>query len=116
MNDFYRGKASLPRQCRSGTLAERLSSWKEFRLLNVAKACDGIEDNFRKNFGRLHREYADSVDAILFSKGNEREMCEILLDDIRKRFKTGSLAMMPGWIKDASGLCGAELEKILSEE
>jgi len=43
MNDFYRGKASLPRQCRSGTLAEKLCAWKEFRLLNVVKACDGIE-------------------------------------------------------------------------
>jgi len=117
MNDFYRGKAALPREARnSSTLSGSLAAWRDKRLLNVVKACEGTDNKFRLNFGIMHQEYADEVEAILLATGKERELCNDLLEKMRSRFKMGCLAAMPGWVKDASGLCGAELEKILSIE
>ena len=114
MNDFYRNKTSLPREVKNAsTLRDALKAWKEKRLLNVISACRGTNNLYRKNFSVIHQEYADAVDVILASQSDERETSEILLEDIEIRFKVGRLQFVPGWIKDASGLCGAELEKIL---
>jgi UDP-N-acetylmuramyl tripeptide synthase len=115
MNDFYRNKTSLPREVKNAsTLREALKAWKEKRLLNVVSACRDSDNLYRKNFSVIHQEYADAVDIILTSAADERETSETLLEDIESRFKVGRLQFVPGWIKDASGLCGAELEKILS--
>ena len=117
MNDFYRGKAALPREARNSTsLSGSLEAWRDKRLLNVVKACEGTNNKFRINFGIIHQEYADDIESILSSNGNERELCVDLLEKMRNRFNMGCLAAMRGWIKEASGLCGAELEKILSLE
>jgi len=118
MNEFYRNKAGLPREVKNAdTLCGALEAWKEKRLLNVVKACMGTDDKFRKNFGIMHQEYADSVDAILLSVGSERELSESLLRGMESRFKAAGLSQAgPGWLREASGLCGAELEKILNSE
>jgi hypothetical protein len=114
VNEFYRNKVSLPRDVRQAeSLRSALLLWKEKRLLTVVLACTDTNNLFRENFGALHQEYADAVDAILMSPSCERELSQSLLADIKTRFKTGCLAAVPGWIKDASGLCGSELEYIL---
>ena len=87
--------------------------WREKRLLNIVKSCAGSTDEFRINFSTIHQEYANEVKFILSSKGREKELCILLLENIKNRFKMGCLACVPGWIKGAAGVCGAELEKIL---
>lgn len=115
MNTFYKSKVSLPREVKNADgLRSALKSWKEKRLLHVVKACEGSEDLFRVNYAKIHKEYADDIENILACTGKEKEKCDNLLIDMKVRFNTGSLAAMPGWLKGASGICGAELEEILN--
>ena len=37
------------------------------------------------------------------------------LDSIKSRFEISGKALMPGWLRDGSGLCGAELETIVEK-
>ena len=117
MNEYYRSRVSLPREVRNAkTLPAALAAWRDKRLLHVVNACRGIDDPYRENFGRIHGEYATEVDNILAHAGKERELCAVLLKKMKERFRVGSLALMPGWLSGAAGLCGTELEKILEME
>ena len=116
MNEFYRNKVSLPRQCKNAKdLRECLTFWKDLRLLHVQKACAGIDDTFRINFGRIHGEYAEKVEEILCDSEIDLKKIDALLEAMETRFKLSGKALMPGWLRDASGLCGAELETIMEK-
>lgn len=112
MNEFYRSRAAVPRQARNGTLIERLAAWKKFRLDSVSSSCDESDDPFRKVFGEYHKTVAQLVDEALRSDDIERVKCEAkkILSLVTLAFPDSTGAM-----RDASGLIGAELEKILSD-
>jgi len=116
MNEFYRKKASLPRQARNTeSLAESLTAWKEFRLKNVVQACSNAEDSFRSIFGLLHEIAIKKIDAMLLSDSQEEINAAAVswYEAIREQFETTAPS---GALRDALGLTGAELEKILGLE
>ena len=115
MNNFYREKVSLPRQCKGAeTLKEALNAWVEYRLMQVYDTCKVLDDEWRNKFGDLHLEYAERVKKITsMPEENIPEECNSLLSEMEKRFDQAGLALMPGWLRSALGLCGSELEKIM---
>jgi hypothetical protein len=112
MNEFYKNKAGLPREARNAnSLRDAIIFWKEKRLLHVVKACDGIDDAFRSDFGSLHKLFANTVDRILDTdRGHLRERLEKWAIEMLEAFESSH----SGAKHEAYGLCGAELEKILS--
>ena len=112
MNEFYRQKVALPRGARQGDLRSRIKAWVEERLLSVVNACTGTTDNYRVHFGRLHKNYADGMLHLVLTEPDKTLESELQrsLNALHIQFNLGQ----HGWQKDASGLCGAELEKILN--
>lgn len=109
MNDFYRSNASLPRTARSGSLQERLSEWKERRLDHVVTACYNSDDPFKEDFGEYHKIISEAVSKILLTDDIKDET-ESLLRQVGILFLTAK-----GGLREATGLIGAEIEKILSD-
>ena len=112
MNEFYRQKAAVPRGARQGDLRVRIKAWVEERLLSVVDACSGLDDNYRVQFGRLHKNYADGMMHLVQTDPDETLEIELRrsLNALSIQFELGQ----HGWQTAASGLCGAELEKILN--
>lgn len=113
MNNFYRKKAALPRQARNAeNLAQALAAWREFRLKNVVQACANEEDSFRATFGLLHEIAVKQIDTMLLSDSQEEINAAAVswYEAIREQFETTAPT---GALRDALGLTGAELEKIL---
>ena len=112
MNDYYMNKASLPRSVRSQTLLrESLASWGTDRLLHVVGACEGSEDQFRSEFGRLHNRYANMTFLITQAVPDEKlaYAAETLLVWLQEDFDKADT----GPRREAAGICSAELLQIL---
>jgi hypothetical protein len=111
VNEFYRQKAAVPRGARDGDLRDRIRAWVEERLLNVVEACSGSDDNYRVQFSRLHKNYADGMMHLVQTEPDETLESELRrsLNALSIQFELGQY----GWQTAAAGLCGAELEKIL---
>ena len=93
MNEFYLSKASIPRDVRNATnLREALRSYIDKRLLHVADAC-------LQNDHDLFRKVVQDVNYLAKS----------IVTWIQEDFENA----LTGAQKDAAGLCGAELMKII---
>jgi hypothetical protein len=114
MNDFYNKKAAIPREARNAAnLKEALSAWVEKRLLHVVKSNKEASDNFRIEFSLVHQRYAKMVMLVT----------EMVSDDLISLASTKILVIMEEDFRssttppqrEAAGLCGAELSKIISQ-
>ncbi len=112
MNDYYLSKASLPRSVKSKTiLRESLASWGTDRLLHVVDACHTSSDGFRKEFGRVHKRYANMTFMITQAVPDENlaYAAETLLVWLQEDFEKADT----GSRREAAGICSAELFNLL---
>lgn len=112
MNDYYLSKASLPRTVKSNTvLRESLAAWGTDRLLNVVDACQNSNDDFRSEFGRIHKRYANMTFMITQAVPNEKlaYAAETLLIWLQEDFEKADT----GARREAAGICSAELFRLL---
>lgn len=111
MNDFYMKKAAVPRQSKSGTLRDRITSWRDLRLKKVIESCLDSNDEYRVQFSSFHQEIVENMNAVLLSKDEFMYDAALQWVDVYKvHFEKSDLK---GAEKDTFGLCGAELTKIL---
>ena len=116
MNEFYNQKASLPREVKNATsFREALEKWRDFRLLQVAELCSKLEDPFRKEYGKTHIEFAQSINLILEEK-DARAAVKTWHNQLKENFEKFTTFNKGGPRIGAIGICGAELEKILKLE
>ena len=112
MNDFYRKKAAVPRQAKSAeTFSDALLSLVESRWDGVTRACDGLDDGFRIKFGEYHSEYSGLVRNCVKSVSSDGDL-HILISKVLGQI-SNDFSGSSGAGRDASGLCGAELEVII---
>ena len=111
MNDFYFSKAAIPRSVRqAGDLREVLRAYTMERLLKVADAClQHDEDPYRKEFGTLHRRYANMLLMVTEAIQDVNYLTKSIITWMQEDFESA----VNGAQRDAAGLCGAELIKIL---
>ena len=112
MNEIYFQKAAVPRKALAApTLREAMGVWGTDRLLNVVRSCENLEDPYRREFGKIHKRYANMTFMISEAIGNEnlKYTAETLLHWISEDFEDATT----GAQRDAAGLCGAELTKIM---
>jgi hypothetical protein len=111
MNDFYFSKAAIPRSVRqAGDLREVLRAYTMERLLKVADVClQHDEDPYRKEFGTLHRRYANMLLMVTEAIQDVNYLTKSIITWMQEDFESA----VNGAQRDAAGLCGAELIKIL---
>tara|TARA_Y100000310_G_scaffold341140_1_gene439310 strand:- start:446 stop:796 length:351 start_codon:yes stop_codon:yes gene_type:complete len=112
MNEFYMKKAAVPRSAKDALkLRDSLANWGTDRLLNIAGTCQGSDDPYRKEFGRIHERYANMTFLITQAVSDQHlaYTTETLLHWLEEDFESAAT----GAQKDAAGICGAELLKIL---
>ena len=111
MNEFYFKKAALPRDSRNApNLREALRAYIDKRLLRVADVClQNDHDSFRKEFGLIHRRYANTLSLVTEAVQDVNYLTKSMITWIQEDFENA----MTGAQKDAAGLCGAELIKIM---
>ena len=112
MNEFYKKKAAVPRSAtNSPRLRESLANWGTDRLLNIIDSCKGSKDIYREEFGRIHKRYANMTFLITETVPDQKlaYTAETFLHWLEEDFEYATT----GAQKDAAGLCGAELLKIL---
>ena len=113
LNKIYKEKASLPRECRNATdLREALRHYVAKRLLVVADSCLSTEnDIYRKEYGFIHRRYANTLtlitEAIQDVEYTTKSLITWMMDDYENA--------LTGAQKDAAGLCAAELIMIVEK-
>jgi len=112
MNEFYKGKAGLPRQTRNAkSLRDALEAWRDYRILSVVKACRDVKkDNYRQEFANYHENYANQISEILESPDEIGMQIKMMYSNFESEF-TNDLS---GPKRDSVGICGAELEKIIA--
>ena len=111
MNEFYTTKSSLPREVRQAPcLRDALREYTARRLLNVADTCrQHNEDMFRKEFGIIHQRYANLLVLVSEALQDTDYFTKSVITWIEEDFKNA----MTGAQKEAAGLVGAELMKIV---
>jgi len=69
VNKRRQTKSSLPEEVKQSiSLVEALENWRNYRLLRVHDLCAELDDPFRTEFGKVHMEFANSVNIILEEK------------------------------------------------
>jgi hypothetical protein len=113
MNQFYFGKASIPRRVKAATsLREALGLWGTDRLLHVANSCESAtDDSYRFEYGRIHKRYANF--SFLISEAIAHNVVEYTAETLLLWMKEDFDAAASGAQKDAAGICGAELALII---
>tara|TARA_X000001382_G_C3169779_1_gene179090 strand:+ start:281 stop:649 length:369 start_codon:yes stop_codon:yes gene_type:complete len=115
MNNHFYKKASLPRQAKNASsLKESLSEWADKRLLNVVSANENSnQDKYRVDYSNSHKRYAEMikivVDYVPDSWDQVRPAANRILSNLEIEFNSP----MSSGQKDAAGICGAELKKII---
>ena len=111
MNEFYLSKASIPRDVRqAANLREALRSYIDKRLLHVADVClQNDDDPFRKEFGLIHKRYANTLSIVTEAVQDVNYLTRSMVTWIQEDFENALTSAQ----KDAAGLCGAELMKII---
>ena len=111
MNEFYTGKASLPREARNApNLREALREYTRKRLLNVADTCRlHDEDVFRKEFGIIHQRYANLLLLVSEALQDADYFTKSVITWIEEDFNNA----LTGAQKEAAGLVSAELMQIV---
>ena len=105
-------KAAVPRSAKDALkLRDSLACWGTDRLLNIVGACHDSDDLYRKEFGRIHERYANMTFLITQTVPDKSlaYTAETLLHWLEEDFEYAAT----GAQKDAAGVCGAELLKIL---
>ena len=112
MNDFYFNKASIPRECKnSPDLREALRAYATKRLLHVSDVClENSHDKFRREFGHWHMRYANMVFVVTEAVQDVDYLIRSVITWIEQDFENA----MTGAAREAAGLCGAELTKIVN--
>jgi len=113
MTEFYFNKASLPREARAApTLRDALRAYATKRLLHIADVChQHDEDLFRKEFGLVHKKYANMLFIATEATQDVGYITKSIITWIEEDFENA----MTGAQKDAAGLCGAELLKLIAQ-
>ena len=112
MNDVYFKKAAIPRSVRqAGNLREALARWGTDRLLSVVDANAAFETPYRREFGLIHRRYANMT--FLISEAIANDNLEYTADTLLHWIEEDFNNALTGAQKDAAGLCGAELSNIM---
>ena len=112
MRETYFKKAAIPRTAKNApNLREALARWGTDRLLNVVDANADAKDKYRKEFGMIHRRYANMTFLIseAITNNNLNYTAETLLHWISEDFENAMTSAQ----KDAAGLCGAELKSLI---
>jgi len=104
-------KASIPRECRNASdLREAIREYVTKRLLPIADTNLMHEDDkFRWEFGHIHRRYANFLLVVSEALQDADYFTKSVITWIEDDFKHAST----GAQKDAAGLVGAELTKIV---
>ena len=113
MNKFYLEKVSLPREVRASVnLREALRGYVTKRLLHVSDIClQHDEDVFRKEFGLLHKRYANMLFLATEATQDVEYVCKSIVTWIEEDFENATT----GAQRDAAGVCGAELLHIIEQ-
>ena len=111
MNEFYKKKVSLPRDTRNAPdIRAAIRSYVTQRLLNVADTClQHDEDPFRKEFGLIHRRYANFLLVVSEALQDADYFTKSVITWIEEDFNNAST----GPQREAAGIVGAELIKIV---
>ena len=112
MNEVYFKKAAVPRRALNApNLREALGVWGTDRLLSVVEACTHADEPYRTEYGQIHKRYANMTFLIseAIAANNLQYTAATLLHWIDEDFKNA----LTGAQRDAAGLCGAELVKIM---
>jgi len=114
MNEFYFSKAAVPRSARQAAdLREGLRAYVTDRLLKVADVCLQHEsDPYRKEFGFLHRRYANMLLMVTEAIQDVDYLTKSVITWIEEDFN----GAMTGAQRDAAGLVGVELLKIVESK
>ena len=101
MNEFYKNKASLPREARNAPdLRESIRCYVTQRLLSVADTCLMHDDDpFRREFGHIHRRYANFLLVVSEAIQDTDYFTKSVITWIEEDFN--------------NGIVGAELTKIV---
>tara|TARA_R110002072_G_scaffold114387_1_gene244325 strand:- start:48 stop:395 length:348 start_codon:yes stop_codon:yes gene_type:complete len=112
VNDFYLSKGTIPRECKQAEdLRSSLREYARKRLLHVSDIClEHPSDNFRREFGLLHLRYANMVFVVTEAVQDVDYLIRSVITWIQHDFDNA----MTGAQKEAAGLCGAELTKIVA--
>jgi hypothetical protein len=113
VNEFYLQKAAVPREARNAPdLRIALREYITRRLLHVADVCrTHNEDPFRKEFGLIHNRYANILLMVTEATQNVAYLANSVAVWMEEDFENAAT----GAQKDAAGLCGAELIKIIEQ-
>jgi hypothetical protein len=111
MTEFYYNKASLPRDVRNASdLRNALRSYIDKRLLQVETSClQNDHDPFRREYGQIHKRYANLLTLVAEATQDVSYLTKSVVEWIGEDFKNA----LTGAQKDAAGLCGAELLKMV---
>ena len=111
MNSFYFSKVNLPRAVRQGEdLRDSLRHYVTERLLKIADIClQHEEDAFRKEFGLLHKRYANMIFIVTEAVQDVNYLIKSIVTWATDDFESATT----GAQRDAYGLIGAELMKII---
>jgi len=111
MNDFYFNKATIPRECKSASdLRNALRTYATKRLLHVSDVClENSHDKFREEFGQWHTRYANMVFVVTEAVQDVDYLIRSVITWIEQDFENAAT----GASREAAGLCGAELTKIV---
>jgi hypothetical protein len=114
ISETYREKASLPREARNATnLRDALRMYAEKRLLHVADVCGEVEeDAYRKEYGLIHRRYANLLFIITEAVQDVEYLVRSAVTWIQEDYENA----MTGAQKDSAGLCASEILMIIDKE
>tara|TARA_R110000824_G_scaffold39325_1_gene118996 strand:- start:556 stop:942 length:387 start_codon:yes stop_codon:yes gene_type:complete len=109
----YEDKASVPRECRSSPdLRTSLRAYTARRLLAVADACLTCDtDNYRKEYGFIHRRYAHVLTLITEAVQDVDYMTKSLIIWMQEDYGNAMTSAQ----KDAAALCATELLLIIEK-
>ncbi len=110
---IYEQKASLPRECRGAMdLRTSLRAYTERRLLTVADACLlADEDPYRREYGLIHRRYANVLTMITEAVQDVAYLTKSLITWMGEDYENA----LTGAQKDAAALCATELTLIVEK-
>jgi hypothetical protein len=113
MTEYYFNKCSIPREARNApTLRNAIRGYIDKRLLQVATVCLQCDvDPYRKEFGLIHQRYANMLTLVAEATQDVNYLTKSVIEWVEEDFNSA----LTGAQKDAAGLCGAELRKIVMQ-
>ncbi len=111
MNEFHYGKVGLPREVRNAAdLRDALRMYIDKRLLQVSDTClQHNDDPFRKEYGLINKRSANTLTLVAEATQDVSYLTKSVIEWISEDFNNA----LTGAQRDAAGICGAELLKIV---